>query len=96
MGDQVVKEYIVRLRLALPGNNAKGLPDSLTRVRLKDHLCAELQGVNLEAYSRVSFITNRRSGPGWKSWTLLQPPNRRKKPCPACLGTHFSAFLSGD
>ena len=38
------------------GNDARGLPDSLARIRLKDRLRTELQGVDVEAFPVVSFI----------------------------------------
>ena len=37
------------------GNDAKGLPDSLARIRLKARLRAELQGADVEAFPVVSF-----------------------------------------
>ena len=37
------------------GNDAKGLPDSLARIRLKGRLRAELQGADVEAFPVVSF-----------------------------------------
>ena len=38
------------------GNDVKGLPDSLARIRLKARLRAELQGADVEAFPVVSFI----------------------------------------
>ena len=38
------------------GNDAKGLPDSLARIRLKARLRAELQGADVDAFPVVSFI----------------------------------------
>ena len=37
------------------GDGAKGLPDSLARIRLKARLRAELQGAEVEAFPVVSF-----------------------------------------
>ena len=38
------------------GNDGKGVPDSLARIRLKDRLRSELQGADVEAFPVVSFI----------------------------------------
>ena len=38
------------------GNNGKGIPDSLARIRLKDRLRTELQGADVEPFPVVSFI----------------------------------------
>ena len=38
------------------GDDAKGLPDSLARIRLKARLRAELQGADVEAFPVVSFV----------------------------------------
>ena len=44
------------------GNDAKGLPDSLARTRLKDRLRTELQGADVEAFPVVSFIAESEVG----------------------------------
>ncbi len=44
------------------GNDAKGLPDSLARIRLKDRLRTELQGADVEAFPVVSFIAESEVG----------------------------------
>ena len=38
------------------GNDAKGLPDSLARIRLIGRLRTELQGADVDAFPVVSFI----------------------------------------
>ena len=38
------------------GDDAKGLPDSLARIRLKARLRAELQGADVEVFPVVSFV----------------------------------------
>ena len=44
------------------GNDAKGLPDSLARIRLKARLRAELQGADVEAFPIVSFTAESEVG----------------------------------
>ena len=44
------------------GNDVKGLPDSLARIRLKARLRAELQGADVEAFPVVSFIAESEVG----------------------------------
>ena len=44
------------------GNDAKGLPDSLARIRLKARLRAELQGADVEAFPVVSFTAESEVG----------------------------------
>ena len=44
------------------GNGARGLPDSLARIRLKDRLRAELQGADVETFPVVSFIAESEVG----------------------------------
>ena len=44
------------------GNDAKGLPDSLARIRLKDRLRTELQDADIEAFPVVSFIAESEVG----------------------------------
>ena len=44
------------------GNDAKGLPDSLARIRLKDRLRTGLQGADVEAFPVVSFIAESEVG----------------------------------
>ena len=44
------------------GNAAKGLPDSLARIRLKARLRAELQGADVEAFPIVSFTAESEVG----------------------------------
>ena len=44
------------------GNDAKGLPDSLARIRLKDRLRTELRGADVEAFPVVSFIAESEVG----------------------------------
>ena len=43
-------------------NGAKGLPDSLARIRLKDRLRTQLQGADVEAFPVVSFIADSEVG----------------------------------
>ena len=43
-------------------NGAKGLPDSLVRIQLKDCLRTELQGEDIEAFPVVSFIAESEVG----------------------------------
>ena len=43
-------------------NGAKGLPDSLARIQLKDRLRTELQGEDIEAFPVVSFIAESEVG----------------------------------
>lgn len=38
------------------GDGGKGLPDSLTRIEMKDRLRTELQGSEMEAFPVFSFI----------------------------------------
>ncbi len=44
------------------GNAAKGLPDSLARIRLKARLRAQLQGADVEAFPIVSFTAESEVG----------------------------------
>ena len=44
------------------GNGAKGLPDSLVCIRLKDHLRTELQSADIDAFPVVSFIADSEVG----------------------------------
>ncbi len=41
---------------------AKGIPESLTSIRLKDRLRAELQGPDTEAFPVLSFIAESEAG----------------------------------
>ena len=43
-------------------NGAKGLPDSLARIQLKDRLCTEFQDQDIEAFPVVSFIAESEVG----------------------------------
>ena len=44
------------------GSDAKGLPDSLARIRLKARLRAQLQGADVEAFPIVSFTAESEVG----------------------------------
>ena len=43
-------------------NGAKGLPDSLARIQLKDRLRTELQSADIEAFPVVSFLAESEVG----------------------------------